>query len=223
MEIKKCPKCGATFGLKGIVATIRCPKCAHSAASDDFPAVEIRELYCPNPMCHAPLKIRTDAKQRVITCPKCHTTNSLSRFLTSKPEKENDDINATQGPTGKNNSEDDKRYKVGALFLEVDKDNKWKGDKVLPLKRGVNIIGRQSQYSDASLQLPTGDTFISKKHFVINVVMKANSTFEHQLSDNNSTNGTYHNNEQVCEGDIELLQPGDRIIIGHTVLKFDIL
>ena len=92
--------------------------------------------------------------------------------------------------------------------------------ETIRLQQGINSIGRKSPLSHSTIQLDTPDSYISKYHINIHVVIKPDGTFEHQLSDNNSTNGTYHNQERIEAEDIFILQPDDLIRIGHTTFKF---
>ncbi|MDR1119320.1 MAG: FHA domain-containing protein [Dysgonamonadaceae bacterium] len=51
--------------------------------------------------------------------------------------------------------------------------------------------------------------------------MKKDYTFEHRLSDKNSTNGTYHNGILLEPGDVNILMPGDTVGFGkRTFFKF---
>ena len=110
--------------------------------------------------------------------------------------------------------------KPGKLAL-VESDVQWLQDeKTVTLKRGVNTLGRLSPNSTSNVQLPVNDSFMSRTHATIEVVMTTNGVFEHRLSDMGSQNGTYYNGNRLEKGDIIRLTPGDTIKVGHTHLKF---
>jgi hypothetical protein len=88
---------------------------------------------------------------------------------------------------------------------------------VIVLKKGINTIGRGPQ---CSIQLNSGDEYMSRIHARIELVMKPDETFEHLLSDAGSANGTYHNGERVGKDEAVILRLNDLIRIGHTTYKF---
>jgi len=150
-------------------------------------------------------------KFSVVKCPKCNYSGNVTDFK----EKEEVELTEKTEVRDKNNL-----YKPGKLeFLES--DTEWlQKEKTITLSRGINTIGRKSPNSTSSIQLPVADTYMSRNHAAIEVIMKADAVFEHRLSDNKSVNGTFHNGDRLDEGDIIKLMPGDTIRFGHTVLKF---
>ena len=157
---------------------------------------------CPN--CNIILQFDR-VKHQTVTCPKCKATAHISEY------KEIKDENATEFPVN-TGATAEKMYKPGKLqFLQSDVP--WMGDdNFIPLQRGENMIGKNS--------LPIQDNYMSRKHAVIEVVYKADATFAHHLRDDNSKNGTFHNNDPLEEGDITILLPEDTIRLGHTTFKF---
>ena len=160
------------------------------------------------PSCRAVLEFdRTEIS--VVKCPNCKYTGNVSNFKEKAPE--------TEIP---GNPMTGKIYRPGKLeFFES--DVKWlHNDKTVNLNRGVNKLGRMSNDSTASIQLPTEDSFMSRNHAVIDVVMKTDGVFEHRLSNLESKNGTFLNGIRLEKDEKIILLPGDIIKLGHTFFKF---
>ena len=149
----------------------------------------------------------------VVKCPKCGYEGSVANFKELEPQTE---------PRDKG-----KLYKPGKLEL-LETDARWlQQEKTISLKRGINTIGRMSPNSTGSIQLPTEDSYMSKNHATIDVIMKSDGVFEHRLSDNQSKNGTFHSknshfsqDDRIEKGEVTILMPGDFIKMGHTSFKF---
>jgi len=161
------------------------------------------------PKCKTRLKLTFDrVVPSMIKCPKCKYEGKITDFEESAP---------TEGP---NLLSSGKMYKPGKLKM-AHSDAQWlRDEKIIDLKRGVNTLGRMSPNSTSNTQLPTNDEFMSRNHATIEVFMRADGIFDHRLSDQGSSNGTFHNGERLATGDIIKLEPGDRIRIGHTTFNF---
>ncbi|WP_291528413.1 FHA domain-containing protein [Bacteroides sp. UBA939] len=216
----QCPSCGVEMSIDKSLKrpVIKCPKCAHTAPLAEFREVPTRTIYCPE--CNAPFTIRQDKPPKTIKCSKCGLTNLTAKF-TDVPQavikEAPDDI-----PTDTSLGDDSGRmYRPAKLRMQKDEGG-WKGTvRDFTLVRGRNVLGRQSPNSSADIRFPTTDTYMSKNHAVIDVVMKPkDSTFEHLLSDNRSTNGTFHNGNRLEQGDEIILSPGDTLRMGRTTFLF---
>ena len=142
----------------------------------------------------------------VVKCPKCNYRGNVANFREKEP--------------GTEVIENLKLYAPGKLEL-MESDVEWlQEEKIVELKQGINTLGRMSPNSSATIQLPTKDSFMGKNHARIEVKKKTDGVFDHRLSDNESKNGTFHNNERLETGDVIKLVPGDVIRMGHTVFKF---
>ena len=145
------------------------------------------------------------AKLSEVVCPKCKYKGKAADF---------EEIGKTEVP------DKNKLYKPGKLEF-VKSDAQWlHKEKTVHLQRGVNTLGRQSSTSASSLQLPVADSYMSRNHATVEVIMKADAIFDHRLSDNGSANGTFHNGDRLEKGDIIKLTPGDTLRLGHTTFKF---
>ena len=164
----------------------------------------MKNIRCP--YCKITLQVTEEAANKDITCPKCkHTIPYLV------------DENGTEVRTVPNSG---KLYRPGKLELLKDDGNWLQSEKTVTLVRGVNTLGRKSPNSTSSIQLPTTDTYMSKNHAKIEVVMKPDAVFVHHLSDAGSKNGTYHNDDRLEEGELIILTPGDTVRMGHSTFKF---
>ncbi len=199
---------------------IKCAKCGHMAPPADFKEVKTRTIYCPE--CGAAHAIREDRQPRTITCVKCKSTCAASRFTETPPaSKPGPDGDPDDAPTNTSLGGDAGRmYRPGALCLQRDEGG-WQGAKrEFELVRGRNTLGRQSPASQSTVQFTTSDSYMSKNHATVEVAMKHDSTFEHILSDNGSTNGTFHNDTRLSPGDELILTPGDTVRMGRTTFIF---
>ena len=155
------------------------------------------------PSCNVVLEFDR-ALHSVVKCPKCNYQGNVAYFDESIPTE--------PGIF--------QIFKPGKLEF-VESDSLWTQDeKTVCLKRGINTLGRMSPNSTSNLQLPVNDTFMSRNHATIEVVLTTNGVFEHRLSDLGSQNGTYYNGDRLEKDAIIRLTPGDVIKIGHTRLKF---
>lgn len=95
---------------------------------------------------------------------------------------------------------------------------------VYELKIGRNVIGRQSNTSNADIQIPTdGDNRMSRSHLVINVSMVTNrglvpvaSLFKSEV------NATYINGKKLSINDRVELKEGDTISLPGKTLRYEI-
>lgn len=223
-KLYKCPQCATELKFdSAAVQKVKCPKCAYVGASGTFAEVPLKPMSCPQ--CNAAFSVRADNVPKVVTCPKCKHGNVVSAFeksdtLPEAPKQtKSADIDATQ-------VRDATSLPKGGLYcpgtLEfVSSDAQWESPKrSIILKRGKNTFGRMAAAVVANCQLPVADRYMSKSHATIDVVMKADCTFEHQLTDMRSTNGTFHNDTRLEEGDVIILTPGDMVRFGHTIFRF---
>jgi diguanylate cyclase (GGDEF)-like protein len=85
----------------------------------------------------------------------------------------------------------------------------------IPLEREEVILGRALE-ADVRIN----DTQVSRQHARINAVRESPITTNYILTDLDSRNGTYINGRRIRR---ETLENGDKIMIGETILRFDLL
>ena len=84
---------------------------------------------------------------------------------------------------------------------------------------GFNTIGRKASTSPASVQIATADRTMSRNHAVIEV-RNAGGQLLHILKNGANKNPSYLNNALVNQGDQLILNNGDRLKMGNTILTF---
>ena len=85
------------------------------------------------------------------------------------------------------------------------------------LKSGVNTIGRKATSSPASVQIETNDRTMSRNHAVIEV-RNAGGQMLHILKNGANKNPSYINNALIAANDQLILNNGDRMKFGETIL-----
>ncbi|MBD5254566.1 MAG: FHA domain-containing protein [Barnesiella sp.] len=244
--VSHCPNC--RVGLKfdrTRNGRVRCPKCNYSGPVATFSV----EGSCPN--CNRKVLIRNEFAYSVI-CPHCKVSSTVDAYLgrsaetppsPPSPQSPPPPRAAAVPPIPGNPPASDLRDTVrdfgypkteistgnienmrpGILLIDEDPECKWYGDRHIRLSLGRNTFGRSSASSKADVQLPTRDMTISKIHFVIEMRSLPSGEIQHLLSDAGSTNGTSCNGQTVAPGDMIILEPGNKIRVGRTVLKFQII
>lgn len=89
------------------------------------------------------------------------------------------------------------------------------------LGAGSHTLGRRSERSRATVQLPVGDMYMSKCHAAVDVSVSA-GTVRAIVSDAGSSNGTFVNEQRLAPGQRRQLAEGDRLRIGSTTLTVSI-
>src|SRR4249919_3860649 len=86
----------------------------------------------------------------------------------------------------------------------------------IPLDREEVIMGRALE-----ADVRVNDTQVSRQHAkVAAVANEATKTVDYVLTDLDSRNGTFLNGRRIRR---EVLENGDKIAIGETILRFDLL
>ena len=88
-----------------------------------------------------------------------------------------------------------------------------------PLRMGFNTVGRKASSSTATVQIATDDRTMSRNHSVIEV-RSAGGQLLHIFKNGANKNPSYHNDVMVGQGDQLILNNGDRLKLGSTVLTF---
>lgn len=86
----------------------------------------------------------------------------------------------------------------------------------IPLEREEVILGRALE-----ADVRVNDSKVSRQHARVTTISDAeNSSTKYLLTDLDSRNGTFLNNQKISQ---EVLQNGDKITIGENILRFDLL
>lgn len=112
-----------------------------------------------------------------------------------------------------------------SLRLHSERGNTlWYGSKVLPpFKEGRQIIGRAGKGAD--IECPTRDRYFSRQHFAVEVeYIPRQGIYRHMLCYNGHQNKIMLKPGEsawieVKEGDMPILNVGDLICVGETILE----
>jgi pSer/pThr/pTyr-binding forkhead associated (FHA) protein/ribosomal protein S27E len=195
---------------------VKCPQCGHADSVLNFPSPQRKQVQCPQ--CKTVLSIYAMAKG-VLSCPNCKYQADITSYR-SPGQSQEEDSSADEFVTNPNTMPgiNGQLLKPGILKL-VDGEFACTPN-IIRLQRGVNTVGRNASSSQASIRLNTQDHYMSRIHVRIELIMKSDGTFIHNLSDAGSQNATWHNDEKLEKGDQIVLKPGDIIKLGHTVFEF---
>lgn len=92
--------------------------------------------------------------------------------------------------------------------------------KTIPLASGRNIVGRKAETSQATVQIPADDLYMSRHHCVINVSYGADGRPKVTLSNYQNKNRTAVNGRVINGQDNILLSDGNQITLGRTTMTF---
>jgi len=213
-----CPSCkkALAFEKTSDEQMIVCPVCQFQGQGSQFSEIVYRKIYCPS--CKTGLQV-SSLHQGVVKCPQCGFSDDVARYPTTPPLSSASQQPELQGEATvlpDSLKKTDRQQNLGCLVL-IEGDCR---PARIVLKAGKNTLGRKSQSSSSSIQLETNDGYMSKNHALIEVATKTNGSLEYLLSDNGSSNGTFHNEERIESGDVMLLKQGDTVRLGHTTYRF---
>ena len=94
--------------------------------------------------------------------------------------------------------------------------------KIYPLNAGTNRFGRKSTVNDIEQSIDNGDNQISRQHFTVEVLFDSETRrYQYYLTDKQSANGTYLNNERIQKDSSILIHFGNKIRVGKTELVLE--
>ena len=143
--------------------------------------------------------------QKTLECPHCHTKRKVAEYLLYR------------GPAIKK-EEGSTQVVRGALPKQAQLTDLSSG-RSYSLQLGKNTLGRKAPTSDASVQIETTDSFMSRNHIGIDVENQ-NGGIYCVLYNTRNRNKTLVNGTRVEDGDRIELQSGTIITLGNTQLKF---
>lgn len=181
------------------------------------------KIKCPS--CGKILRIpyRPNIDKAVITCPVCkekHIVGNCERYnpqpvnRTSAEETQYGDVrNTSSGDETLIGDSDGTR--IGTQQpVGVGKLVDGNGEEYL-LRQGVNTIGRKASTSNATLQINTADRYMSRSHAIISV-----NAGIHIIRNHENKNPSYVNGIMIVGNDQVVLNDGDNVKLGNTVLTF---
>lgn len=175
--------------------------------------MQIKRIKCPK--CGVVLDVKNSKNETVkqITCPSCSSVLQVKFELQEEPIE----AHTYYAPKVSNN--------IGATILAApSKSHKSAflvyNDTEIPLESGENIIGRKGNTSNATVQIPTDDRFMSRQHCRINVTSLSDGTLKVTLCDYQNKNMTSVNGMNISKGDEIRLSDDDKIKMGNTTITF---
>ena len=87
------------------------------------------------------------------------------------------------------------------------------------LRQGANTVGRKAQTSQATLQLPVSDPYMSR-HLQITVSVLPNGKLKAVISNDRNKNITSINGVELPHDEAIVLSNGDRIVMGKTTVVY---
>ena len=94
------------------------------------------------------------------------------------------------------------------------------GGEEFALCDGRNVVGREAQSSQATVQIPTPDHFMSRQHAVVMVSAMADGGRKAVLSCYQNKNALVVDGQPLEPGDEVRLHDGCRITMGETTVTF---
>lgn len=198
---------------------IKCPKCGAVLTVKNMADIDSKSVLCP--ICKE--KNLVSNFQRVV--PKPVQTNTPH----SKPVEEGETnyskarpYNVGNEKTGYKDEEGGTDYKkTGFGCQRVGKLIQLSPHRTYMLVNGFNTIGRKAQSSGASVQIETSDMYMSRAHAEIEAYQSQQGTVFY-FSNSKNKNATYINGQQVKDTDKIILNHGDTIKMGGTILRFEV-
>lgn len=148
-----------------------------------------------------------DNSTLIFTCPYCHKQFGI-RLGTSKVRPKQDDENPEEEAKA-----NDKGY--GSITI-IENDYCYK--QVIPLRLGVNTIGRYMKGNKITTPIETGDLTMDLLHCSITVKKNKRGEVKYILRDGPSNNGTFVNGERLDPREQRYIENGTVFNIGVTTV-----
>ena len=171
---------------------------------------ETVEIVCPR--CQVRLSVTNSKHEDVkrIVCPQCGKQMDI-RFR--RPKSEDGATQLGGVPTGG-------ETQLGGAVVHPMSCHLMLNGKRYDLQIGRNTIGRKAKTSTADVQLDTDDLFMSRQHAIINVRRLPNGGITTSISNDQNKNATLVNNMELAKADEIVLNDGDQIKMGETIVTF---
>lgn len=171
---------------------------------------ELIKVTCPN--CKSLLSINRvpGIEDKLLTCPVCRFKSKVSVYMQGSMAQGGG--GADEEPTQVNfGPAQEKDKQIGSLYIS---------DQEFSLQMGRTLVGRLASTSHADMQIPTDDRYMSRSHAYI-TVRERNGQIEHLLEPANPKNPIKLNGKVLENGDIVVLNWGDKLVFGHTEVIFE--
>jgi pSer/pThr/pTyr-binding forkhead associated (FHA) protein len=170
-----------------------------------MPETKKETIQCPSCGLVMAINFSPAVLQKTLVCPNCHTSRKVAEYLLYRE-------------TTTKNNEGSTQVVRNVLPKQAQLTDLSTG-RSYSLQRGKNTLGRKAATSDATVQIETTDSFMSRNHIGIDVENQ-NGGIYCVLYNTRNRNKTLVNGNRVEEGDRIELQNGTIITLGNTQLKF---
>lgn len=201
------------------IKRIKCPKCNVILDVKNEKELPVLRLHCPN--CKTLLQVKFSPKEEPVEAPTYYARpkqpvdngeTQLGNGYSARSEQANAFSCETQLGDGDSNNKSASQ-RTATLVFE---------GKGFPLEEGRNIIGRQATTSQATIQIPTRDHFMSRQHCVINITTLSDGRKKAVISNFQNKNDTSINGHKIGSGDAIILQDGNTITMGETTVTYNV-
>lgn len=183
---------------------IKCPTCGKVLRLEETPNINAAFFTCP--VCKGKHMVGNCQRYNTAPHPPSHS-NEETRFGSAGTQQ----MGGEETILGEETRIAPPQTKVGQL---VDANG-----VSYPLSIGFNTIGRKATTSTASIQIATDDRTMSRNHTVIEV-RNIGGQLLHILKNGDNKNPSYLNNVLMGEDDKLILNDGDCLKLGYTILTF---
>lgn len=197
---------------------LKCPQCQKEF--DQIVNVEGKDFKTLCPYCEHPIKvgfqrkpIRLDLGGGTEHAPKPQAENSQPKMAQATMAQQIHESLKAKKETDDTTTLADMMKNMGQPMLMFD-------NKPYKLALGMNMVGRKSETSQATLQLPTGDRYMSRVNARIDVARTIKGGWHVTIKSVNERNLVKVNDRTVGMDDTFVLMNGQKITLGHSDLYF---
>ena len=209
---------------------IKCPTCGKILRLQDSPTINNAKFTCP-------------------ACEEKHVVGKCKRYI-AKPKPQSAGEETQYGIANKSHTsrgEETQYSATSSLRTSIGEETQYAGScgsstggdetqinfvpqakvgtlvdscgRTYQLRVGVNSVGRRATTSPATVQINTNDRTMSRNHAIIEA-RNAGGQMIHILKNGANKNPSYHNGALIGPSDQMILNNGDTIKCGNTVLTF---
>lgn len=206
--------------------------------------MEVKRVKCPS--CGVVLDVRNSKNEAVklITCPQCKASLRVrfqpqqplevaTVFSGAQPQPQRGQNIPNSGETqlgglrfgdtllGKGRDSDETLLAgKGAQSIPQRTASLCFGGQQFPLREGINTIGRKAQTSQATVQVPTSDPYMSRSHVRIVLSTLQNGRLKAVITNDHNKNITTVNGVELLGDDAIILSEDARIVMGKTTVVY---
>lgn len=180
--------------------------------------MEVKRVKCSN--CGIILEVKNSKNEAVklITCPQCKAPLRV-RFQPQQPLEVETVLPGRQPAQQRVAPQNDGETLLGGR-QDSERTILGQGCQQYVLRQGANTVGRKAQTSQATLQLPVSDPYMSRHHLQIVVSVLPNGKLKAVISNDRNKNITSINGVELPHDEAIVLSNGDRIVMGKTTVVY---